>query len=241
MFKWAGRLQYDIVYTSCTIPGCIHSTVSDSPIFYSWCSTLGLQMCVSELTLVDSRFQSITLCHFLYHLRQVHLYRTSIPSSASFRHSPLQFVNSITSSMVGNLGAPLDLDRRFDESPWESYRSRTSSRHPLSDGLPIPSSPTFEDEKLLMHLPNLPDKYVVYNALNAAALLNVFESILISSPVKIDEYFEDLEYAKKILAMVRRGDTSDEVDIVDDEELEYMSLMGNVEGVLNRSPRSPRR
>lgn len=73
----------------------------------------------------------MTVCHLILHLRQVHLADSSRPSGDSPHSSFLRFASNV----IGNLGAPLDLDRRFDVEAEEDNLPPCSSADPLADGL----------------------------------------------------------------------------------------------------------
>lgn len=74
-----------------------------------------------------TRFESLTVCHLILHLRQVHLADGPSSDDGPLRSSFLRFASNV----VGNLGAPLDLD---GEAGTEDLSPR-SSANPLADGL----------------------------------------------------------------------------------------------------------
>ena len=100
------------------------------------------------------RLESLTICHLILHLRQVHLADGSSSTDSRLRSTFLRFASNV----VGNLGAPLELDREFDvESEPDDFRPR-SSDNPLADSL--------------AHAPNVssmrnvePSRYAIVNAL----------------------------------------------------------------------------
>ncbi|EKM57476.1 uncharacterized protein PHACADRAFT_158552 [Phanerochaete carnosa HHB-10118-sp] len=82
-------------------------------------------------------FRSITVCHFILHLREVYLTGSDENTSSPLASSFLQFA----SHAIGNLGAPLDLacdDDDAEDTKWVS-------RNPLAVGLPIMSEPEEHD------------------------------------------------------------------------------------------------
>lgn len=81
-------------------------------------------------------FRSVTVCHFILHLRQVYLDGTNTSTTAS-SSSAIQFASQV----VGNLGAPLDLSRRFDEEDSIVRDPLTMSSNPLAAGLPVEDRP----------------------------------------------------------------------------------------------------
>ena len=64
-------------------------------------------------------FRSVTICHFILHLRQVYLDYASNTTTAP-TSSAIQFASQV----VGNLGAPLDVE---DEDEHALERHRTAS------------------------------------------------------------------------------------------------------------------
>ncbi|KIP06459.1 hypothetical protein PHLGIDRAFT_459323 [Phlebiopsis gigantea 11061_1 CR5-6] len=105
-------------------------------------------------SLYISVFRSVTVCHFILHLRQVYLDGTNTSTTAS-SSSAIQFASQV----VGNLGAPLDLSRRFDEEDSIVRDSLTMSSNPLAAGLPVEDRPLVHSCVLLAsHIPPEIDK-----------------------------------------------------------------------------------
>ena len=84
----------------------------------------------------------MTICHLILHLRQVHLAHVPSTSSDPLRSSFLRFASNV----VGNLGAPLDLDQQFDVEAEPEDLSPRSSDNPLADGLADAPGPLQEAE-----------------------------------------------------------------------------------------------
>jgi hypothetical protein len=141
--------------------------------------------------------------------------------------------------MVGNLGAPLDLGRRFDpDEASHDSRSRRSSRNPLADGLNLPSSSPLEDEERLISIPEKHQlRHFRYKCITHLLILDNRILPLAASPVRIDDVFDDAHYGLKVLeSMVHRGYTKEE-PTADEDELELTSLMQSIDAaVVSMSP-----
>ena len=81
--------------------------------------------------ILPCRFRSITVCYFILHLRQIYLEGEESGDSSPLTSSFLQFASQI----VGNLGAPLDLDNSDVQLSHEA--ERWVSDNPLAAGLPL--------------------------------------------------------------------------------------------------------
>lgn len=144
------------------------------------------------------RLESLTICHLILHLRQVHLADGSSSTDSRLRSTFLRFASNV----VGNLGAPLELDREFDvESEPDDFRPR-SSDNPLADSL--------------AHAPNVssmrnvePSRYAIVHALFFlfSFIFFTFCRSPAASTIKLDETFDDLEYGRRRLSVFRRTES----------------------------------
>ncbi|GJE97466.1 hypothetical protein PsYK624_136870 [Phanerochaete sordida] len=140
---------------------------------------------VDYASLFLQAFRSITVCHFILHLREVYLMGDDTGTNNPVVSSFLQFA----SQAVGNLGAPLDLDDMDSDGHSRADSSEWVSRNPLAAGLPM-MSPS--------------DEHV---ALNRDSMSSATEST-----VDLKDVFDDdcEEYAQRYLSLVRRRGTGEE-------------------------------
>ncbi|EKM57479.1 uncharacterized protein PHACADRAFT_192626 [Phanerochaete carnosa HHB-10118-sp] len=124
----------------------------------------------------------------------VYLNRTSIASNRSFRFSLLH----LTDSLVGNLGAPLQLDTMSGEEPVQGASSYQSSYDPLASGLLLDP----EEGPLLSTSTLSRDSF-----LETPISSSFYTSPVQVSPLEVNDLFDDTEYGVSILSVMHRGDT----------------------------------
>lgn len=130
----------------------------------------------------------MTTCHLILHLRQVRLADDPSSSGGPLRSSFLRYASKV----VGNLSAPLDLDRQFDFEAELEGLSPCSSANPLADGLADTPGPLQEAE---------PAEYVIVHALVLVDTESGTTHRL--STLELGDVFNDPEHGRRVLSMVQ--------------------------------------
>ncbi|KAJ3483391.1 hypothetical protein NLI96_g6341 [Meripilus lineatus] len=141
------------------------------------------------------------MSHFIFHLRQV------FPSDDEdeSRMTPLEFAppsRRSSSKIIGNIGAPLHNMFREEMGNIQADSTRVFTNNPLAISIPKPRQPVCHDD-------DSDDESV--------------ETV----ETKLDLFFDDEDYGKKVLRFMKRGDTID--DTMGDFE-EKVQLVTHPEG-----------